>query len=78
MAVSDECRGSGVARQMFALAEDLSLGWGKASLRIDTHPGNLPMQRLLGKCGFSRCGSVRLVSGPEAGYERIGFEKVLV
>ena len=78
VAVSDECRGSGVARQMFALAEDLSLGWGKASLRIDTHPGNLPMQRLLGKCGFSRCGSVRLVSGPEAGDERIGFEKVLV
>ena len=78
VAVSEDCRGSGVARQMFALAEDLSLGWGRASLRIDTHPGNRPMQRLLAKCGFARCGSISLASGPEAGHERIAFEKVLV
>jgi tRNA (guanine37-N1)-methyltransferase len=78
VAVSAACRGSGVARQMFSLAEDLCLGWGRGSLRIDTHPGNAPMQRLLQKCGFERCGTIHLVGGPEDGQARLAFEKVLL
>lgn len=41
-------------------------------LRIDTHERNLPMQNLLLKNGFTRCGIIHL----EDGGERIGFEKV--
>ncbi|MGE4353087.1 MAG: tRNA (guanosine(37)-N1)-methyltransferase TrmD [Oscillospiraceae bacterium] len=78
VAVLPDCRGSGVARQMFALAEDLSLGWGRGSIRIDTHPGNIPMQKLLGKCGFVRCGEIKLIGGEEDGEVRIAFEKVLI
>lgn len=41
-------------------------------LRIDTHEDNRPMQNLLLKNGFTRCGIVH----PKDGGERIGFEKV--
>ncbi|MGI6028221.1 MAG: tRNA (guanosine(37)-N1)-methyltransferase TrmD [Candidatus Heteroscillospira sp.] len=77
VAVSADCRGSGVASQMFELAGDLCLGWGRGSLRIDTHPGNRPMRKLLGKCGFEECGAIRLVGGVEDGQLRLAFEKVL-
>lgn len=39
--------------------------------------GNLPMQRALEKAGFVRCGKIKLAEGPEAGDERIAFEKIL-
>ena len=77
VAVSEACRGSGVAGQMFELAGDLALGWGRNSLRIDTHPENQPMQHLLKKCGFAACGTIRLIGGPEDGQPRVAFEKVL-
>lgn len=41
-------------------------------LRIDTHQDNVPMQRMLEKNGFTRCGVVHLAKGGE----RIAFEKV--
>lgn len=75
--VADGCKGKGVAGQMFrkgfALAEEL----GFPAVRIDTHPGNLPMQRALAKAGFLPCGNIRLVGGTEDGDPRIAFEKVL-
>lgn len=41
-------------------------------LRIDTHEDNIPMQNLLKKLGFTRCGIVWMQDGTE----RIAFEKV--
>ncbi len=41
-------------------------------LRIDTHRANIPMQRMLEKNGFSRCGIIYLQNGSE----RIAYEKV--
>ena len=75
--VSDESKGKGVAGKMFAHAFSLAREQGFASLRIDTHPGNLPMQRALAKAGFQPCGTIHLVGGSEDGDERIAFEKVL-
>jgi len=40
-------------------------------LRIDTHRNNIPMQNLLAKNGFTRCGIIYL----EDGDERIAYEK---
>lgn len=75
--VSDDSKGKGVAGKMFrygfAMAEEL----GFHSVRIDTHPGNLPMQRALKKAGFILCGSIFLKGGCEDGAERIAFEKIL-
>lgn len=75
--VSDGCRGKGVAGKMFAYGFGLAQKAGFRSVRIDTHPGNLPMQRALEKAGFTACGKIRLVGGCEDGDLRIGFEKVL-
>lgn len=40
------------------------------SLRIDTHRNNLPMQHVLGKLGFKKCGIIYLADGDE----RVAFE----
>ena len=41
-------------------------------LRIDTHRNNIPMQKLLAKCGFHRCGIIHLTKD---GSERIAYQK---
>lgn len=41
-------------------------------LRIDTHDDNLPMQHMLEKNGFKRCGIIHLANGDA----RIAYEKV--
>ena len=43
--------------------------WG--NIRIDTHRNNIPMQKMLEKNGFSRCGIIFVEAGPE----RIAFQK---
>ena len=48
-----------------------------ASVRIDTHADNKPMQRALRKAGFSLCGVITLVEGNDAGAQRIAFEKLV-
>ncbi|MDO5589515.1 MAG: GNAT family N-acetyltransferase [Lachnospiraceae bacterium] len=75
--VADEAKGKGVAGKMFAHGFHMAKTLGFVSLRIDTHPGNLPMQRALGKAGFEQCGYIHLAKGSEKGALRIGFEKIL-
>lgn len=75
--VSDDCKGKGVAGKMFAHGFKLAADDGFRSLRIDTHPGNTPMQRALEKAGFQRCGEIVLVGGCEDGDLRIAYEKLL-
>ena len=75
--VSDASKGKGVAGQMFQHGFSMAREQGFASLRIDTHPDNLPMQRALGKAGFVRCGGIVLKEGPESGDERVAFEHIL-
>lgn len=43
-----------------------------SDLRVDTHEENLPMQRLLQKNGFVKCGKIRVADGTE----RIAFQKL--
>ena len=46
-------------------------------MRIDTHPGNIPMQKALKKAGFQQCGTIVLAEGSEKGDLRIAFEKII-
>lgn len=49
-------------------AASFCLGWAYAqtlNLRMDTYSDNIPMQKLLEKCGFQYCGS----------FERLGMDK---
>lgn len=75
--VADGCKGKGVAGKMFAYGFSMAERDGFDSVRIDTHPGNIPMQRALGKAGFKACGEIHLAQGPEKGHIRIGFERIL-
>ncbi len=73
IAVCNAERGSGMADAMvaFALEECRRLGLG--ALRSDTHAGNRPMQKLLFRTGFTRCGIIYLKTGEE----RVAFEKAV-
>lgn len=66
IAVSDAARGCGAAR--------FCLDWAAAqtkNLRIDTHADNIPMQRLIERCGFQRSGIIHV----EDGSPRIAYMK---
>ncbi|MBQ2752981.1 MAG: GNAT family N-acetyltransferase [Firmicutes bacterium] len=75
--VSDHVKGTGVAGQMFKAAFDKARDMGFKSVRIDTHPGNFPMQKALKKAGFIYCGDIYLVGGNEDGAKRLAYEYVL-
>ena len=75
--VAEDAKGKGVAGQMFAHGFEMAKELNLPAMRIDTHPGNIPMQRALLKAGFVPCGEIRLVGGCEDGDLRIAFEKLL-
>lgn len=75
--VSDHSKGTGVAGRMFAFGFQMAKELGFRSMRIDTHPGNVPMQRALQKAGFLPCGTIILKGGCEDGDARVAFEKLL-
>lgn len=42
------------------------------NIRIDTHHDNIPMQKLLEKIGYTKCGIIHLANGDE----RIAYQKI--
>ena len=63
IAVADECRRKGIAREILHYAEELSAEQGIADIRIDTHRDNVAMRALLKKLGYIHCGRITLTSG---------------
>ncbi len=76
VAVKDAYRGRSLSGEMMQLAEDIILGRGYPSVRIDTHEDNLTMQNMLKKRGYTPCGVVWLKNGQELCKKRIGLEKI--
>lgn len=77
VAVDAASQGRGAATFLLARAEELSRERGADSVRIDTHPGNGPMRRLLEKRGFSPCGTIRIAHADGGIPERIAYEKLV-
>lgn len=73
VAASNSVRGSGIANKLFKYAENLCKENNIPSVKIDTHEGNIPMQKFLNKNGYKYCGVIYL----ENGDKRVAFEKVL-
>lgn len=73
IAVCVALRGTGASAALVGYMEHEAKGQGAASMRVDTHPGNLTMLRFLHKQGYIRCGNITLASGGE----RVAFEKML-
>ena len=77
VAVSTNCRGRGAASFLLERAEELARERRRASVRVDTHPGNAPMRRLLEKCGYTECGTIYIAHAEEASPDRIAYEKLV-
>ena len=72
VAIAVASRGSGASTEMIRFVADRTRKEGKASVRIDTHEGNLVMRRMLEKHGFVHCGTIYLANGdPRVAYELI-------
>lgn len=76
--IRETYRGSGLSRMMVQQMVEEAQKGGFLSLRIDTHPGNLPMRRMLEKNGFRYCGIIHLHTGPDAGARRVAYERLLL
>ena len=70
-------RGSGAAAVLVRHVLAEARGRGFPSVRVDTHPGNIPMRRMLEKNGFVLCGKIHLIGGPDDGAERVAYERLL-
>ena len=62
---------------LFDSAAKTAKGMGAASLRADTHPDNIPMQKSLERAGFKKCGRFVISEGDEAGGIRLAYERLL-
>lgn len=73
VAMSDALRGKGGAAEAIAYVIARALRAGLASVRIDTHEGNLRMRKFLEKQEFCACGTIYLASGAS----RVAYERDL-
>lgn len=68
--VSEDFCGRGLMGQMFEQAERMAREQGAASLRLDTHADNRPMQRASEKYGFVQVATLTLPNdGPRVAYD---------
>lgn len=75
VAVAAGCVRRGAARFILESVLELAAESGAASVRVDTHPGNVPMLSLIEGCGFTRCGIIRIAHADGGIPERVAFEK---
>ena len=73
VAISVKHRGRGISTAIIEFCAERAREAKKASLRIDTHAGNVVMRKMLEKHSFSHCGDIRL----ESGDERVAYERKL-
>lgn len=72
MAVNPNYRRVGISSIILENVKKICIENNINSIKVDTHRGNLPMQKFLQKHGFVYCGIIYL----EDGDERLGFEKI--
>ncbi|MFW5885927.1 MAG: GNAT family N-acetyltransferase [Halanaerobium sp.] len=72
-AVAEAYKGQGIMGRIFAETYQLARKKGAASIRIDTHPQNQPMQRAIKKEGFKYCGIIYTSDQSK----RLAYEKLI-
>ena len=75
-ALDDVHRGGGLAAEIIGHAVAIARAAGCASVRADTHPGNLAMRRFLEKQGFALRGTVQYLV-KKGDPLRVAYEKAL-
>lgn len=77
VAVAAGNKGKGYAKRMVECAVELARKDGLAGLRVDTHPGNIPMRGLLERTGFSYCGLIYIQHAGEGTPDRVAYEQLV-
>ena len=77
MATSQSMKKPGTASKMLEFAAQKGREKNCESIRIDTHPDNLAMKKLLEKSGFKLCGTISLPPSRKEASLREGFERLL-
>ena len=77
MGVCDRVRHTGAAWELMAQLEETAKAKGMASVRVDTHRGNLAMNAFLKKHGYTYCGEVDYTGEVLPGHDpiRVAYEK---
>lgn len=71
MAIDDTHKGRGLAKAMLHYAEELCVGKGVHSIKIDTDADNAIMKHILAKNGFTYCGVIRFDNSDKVAYEKL-------
>lgn len=69
--------GRGLGRMLLKSGAQTARERGRESVRIETHPDNGPMLKLIERCGFTRCGIVRIDHAEGGNPNRVAFEMLL-
>lgn len=77
IAVDNSITNKGYASKLLYKLEQICKKMEVYSVKIDTHEGNIPMQKLLEKNGYQYCGIIYLEETPTVSGKRLAFEKVL-
>ena len=77
VAVCRSARGKGVSTFLINEMEKVAINEGKKSVRVDTHPLNYPMRKLLERQGYGECGFVVISHAEKFDPRRVAYEKVL-
>lgn len=73
IAICNNQRGKGIADEIVSFIVDKCRMGGVASVKVDTHKGNIPMRKMLERNGFVYCGIIYLATGEE----RVAYEKTV-
>ena len=71
LAVADEAKRQGVAREYFNQVMHMAAQRGVHSIKVDTNYDNFYMQHLLQGLGFTYCGDVIYPQGSRLAYEKV-------
>lgn len=77
IALSDMLRGKGAASFIVEKAKYMANRTGCASVRVDTHVGNIAMRKMLEKNGFVYCGVILLDDSGLESRKRVAYELML-
>ncbi|MBO4365241.1 MAG: GNAT family N-acetyltransferase [Eggerthellaceae bacterium] len=77
VAVAADATRAGVGTFMVQSSKEKASSLGMKSMRVDTHEGNIPMQRLLESCGLTHCCDVDITLPEEQTRKRLGYEILL-
>ena len=73
IAICNSQRGKGIADKIISFIVDKCRSDNIASVKVDTHKGNIPMRKMLERNGFVYCGIIYLATGEE----RVAYEKTV-